>query len=57
MTIGDERDKGDRVGKVEPLDGGVCLESQSSAHSVGEKRQEVHPRVAMLDGRVSEEKE
>ena len=36
---------------------GVCLGSQSSAHSVGKKRQEVHLGVAMLEGRVLEDKE
>ena len=33
-------------------DSGVCLGSQSLARSVGKKRWEVHPGVAMLEGRV-----
>ena len=53
VTMGGEIDKGDGVGKLDPLGGGVCLGSQSLAHSVGKKRQEVYPRVATLDGRVS----
>ena len=57
VTTGDERDKGDGVGNEEPLDGGVCSESQSSACSVGYKGREVHLKVAMLDGRVLEEEE
>ena len=39
------------------LGSGVCLKSQSSAHSVGKKRQEVHLGVAMLEGRVSGDEE
>ena len=35
------------------LDDGVCSRSQSLACSVGKKRQEVHPGVATLDGRVA----
>ena len=38
VTIGEEIDKGDRVGKEEPLGGGVCSGIQSSAHSVRKKR-------------------
>ena len=37
-ATGEERDKGDRVGKEELLSGGVCLGSQSLACSVGKKR-------------------
>ena len=59
LTVGgdEEIDKGDEVGKEEPLGSGVCLGSQSLARSVGEKRREVHLRVATLDGRVLEEEE
>ena len=35
VTTDEERDRGDGVGKSGLLGGGVCLESQSSAHSVG----------------------
>ena len=48
----EEIDKRDGVGKSGLLGGGVCLESQSLVHSVGERRQEVHPGVATLNGRV-----
>ena len=34
----DEIDKGDRVGKAELLDSGVCSESQSLVYSVGKRR-------------------
>ena len=47
----DEMDRGDGVGNEEPLDGRVCLGSQSSAWSE-EREQVVHPGVAMLEGRV-----
>ena len=50
-------DRGDGVGNSGPLGSGVCSGSQSLACSVGKKRQEVHPGVATLDGRVSEEEE
>ena len=53
----EEIDKGDGVGKSGPLGGGVCSGSQSSACSVGKKRQEVHLGVATLDGRVLGEEE
>ena len=56
VATGEERDRGDRVGKAEPLGSGVCLGSQSLARSVGKKRQEVHSGVAMLDGRVAGDK-
>ena len=38
VTTGEDIDKEDRIGKEEPLGGGVCLGSQSSVHSVGKKR-------------------
>ena len=53
VTTGEEKDSGDGVGNSGPLSSGVCSGSQSSAHSVGKKRQKVQPGVAMLDGRVS----
>ena len=34
VTTSEERDKGDRVGKEEPLDSRICSGSQSSAHSM-----------------------
>ena len=52
ITTGEDKDKGNRVGKVEPLGGGVCLGSQSSTYSVGEKGRVVHPGVATFNGRV-----
>ena len=52
VTTGDERDKGDGVGKEKPLGSRVCSGSQSLACSVGKRRQVVHPGVATLDGRV-----
>ena len=57
VTTGREIDKGDGVRKVELLDGGVCSECQSLAHSMRKKRWEVHPRVAALDRRVLDDKE
>ena len=53
VTTEEEMDKGDRVGKSGPLGGGVCSGSQSSARSMGKKRQEVHLGVATMDGRMS----
>ena len=53
VTTDDERDRGDGVGKAELLGSGVCLGSQSSACSVRKKRWEVHPGVAMFEGRVA----
>ena len=44
--------KGDGAEKSKLLDNGVCSESQSSACSVGRKRQEIHPGVVTLDGSV-----
>ena len=38
VTIDNEMGRGDGVGKSESLGDGVCSESQSSVHSVGEKR-------------------
>ena len=57
VTTGEEKDRGDRVGKSGLLDSGVCLGSQSSVRSMGKKRWEVHPRVATMDGRVSGDEE
>ena len=57
VATGEEIDRGDRVGKVELLGGGVCSGSQISAYSVGKKMWEVHLGVAMLDGRVSGDEE
>ena len=57
VTTRDEMDRGDGVGKEELLGGGVCLWSQSSAHSVEKKRWEVHLGVATTDGRVSGDEE
>ena len=53
VTTGEDRDKGDRVGKEELIGSGVCLGSQSSVHSVEERRWEVQPRVTILDERAS----
>ena len=53
VATGDKKDKGDGVGKSGPLGGGMYSGSQSSAHSVGKKRWEVHLGVATLEGRVS----
>ena len=52
VITGDEMVRRDRVGNIEPLGGGVCSGSQSLTHSMGKKRQEVHPRVVTLDERV-----
>ena len=57
VTTGEEMDRRDGVRKVELPCSRVCLGSQSSAHSVEKKRQEVHPGVATLDGRVSGDEE
>ena len=57
VTTGEERDRRDRMGKAELLDSGACSESQSLACSVRKKRQEVHPGMGTLDGRVSENEE
>ena len=56
VTTDDEMCKGDRVEKSKLLGDGVCLVSQSSAHSVGRKRGEVHSGVVMLDGSIVEDK-
>ena len=53
VTTREEIDKGDGVGKSGLLGGGVCSGSQSSSHSVGREGQEVHPGVAMLEGKVA----
>ena len=54
VTTGGEIDRGDGVGKEEPLDSGICLGCQSSTHS--EERECVaHPGVDTLDERVSGE--
>ena len=56
VTTEEEMDRRDGVEKVELLDGGVCLGSHSLAHSVGEKRQEIHLGVATLEGKVAGDK-
>ena len=56
LTTGGEMDVGDGVGKEELLDKGVCLGSQSLMGLV-ERGRVVHPRVAMLEGRVFREEE
>ena len=57
VATGEDMDRGDGVGKAELLGGGVYLGSQSSACSVGKKRQEVHLGVATMEGRVSGDEE
>ena len=57
VTTGEERDNRDGVGNSGPLGSGACSGSQSSVHSVGKKRWEVHPGVVTLDGRISGDKE
>ena len=57
VATGEEMDKGDGVGKSGLLGSEVCSGSQSSAHSVGKKRREVHLGVVIMDGRVSRDKE
>ena len=57
VATGEEIDNGGGVGKYGPLGSGVCLESQSLAYSVRKKRQEVHPGVVILEGRVLEDEE
>ena len=55
MTSEDKMGKGDRVGKSKLLNDGVCLGSQSSAHSIGRKRQEVYLGVTTLESSVVED--
>ena len=55
--MGEEIDREDGVRKSGLLGGGVCSGSQSLACSVEKKRQEVHPRVVTMDGRVLGDKE
>ena len=54
VVMGEEMEKGDRVGKSDLLDDGVCAEYQRVACLV-EKRQEVHLGVVTLDGSVAGE--
>ena len=56
VTTGGEIDKGDRVGKEEPLGSEVCSGDQSSVYSM-KKGHVVHPGVATLEGRVFGEEE
>ena len=56
VTTEEEIDRGDGVGKEEPLGGGVCSGCQSLICSV-EREQLAHLGVATLDGRVSGEEE
>ena len=56
VITGEEMDKGDGVGKEEPLGSGVCSGSQSPMDSVG-RRRAVHLGVATLEGRVLGEEE
>ena len=53
VTTGEDIDKGNRVGKEEPLGSRVYSDIQSLADSVGKKRQEVHLEMTILEGRVS----
>ena len=55
VTMGEEIDRGDGVGKVELLGGGVCSGNHKSVCSV-ERGQVVHPGVVMFDWRVVEDK-
>ena len=55
VTIDKEIDRGDGIGKVGLLGGGVCSGNQSSACLI-ERRWVVYPGVVTLEGRVVEDK-
>ena len=55
VTTSEEIDRGDRLGRVELLGGGVCLEHQSLVCLVEKKRQEVYPGVVTFDGSIAGE--